>query len=165
MVKKLLIKFSIGILATLGIMVGVSVNPVKASSLLNEKEMITEEETTEDHSEDTNTPRTRSNYLNLGNVQIKKLSSNECYLMGLTQAYGDCDTLYLTLRLEQKNNGNYSTYKTWTFTALNASSLSRSINVLVPKNHYYRVGGYHAAKEGGTKESTTTLTKGVWIGD
>lgn len=162
--QRKLVKLSISVLLVLCMFFSLSMYSVEASSILDEKQL-TEEETDKDSSEDTNTPRTRSNYLNLGNIQIKRLASNECYVMGLTQAYKDCDMLYLDLVLEQKNNGSYSTYKTWSFTAANSSSLSRSINVLVPKNHYYRVKGYHAAKEGGIKESTTTQTKGVWIGD
>lgn len=159
-----LIKFSLGVLAVFCFCICLPLHTVKAFSLLEEK-ILTEEETNEDSSEDTNTPRERSNHLNLGNVRITKQSANECSVFGLTQAYHVCDTLYLELSLEQKNGSSYSTYKQWSFSGLSTSSLSRNINVIVPKNHYYRVKGYHAAKEGGTKESTSTQTKGVWIGD
>lgn len=57
----------------------------------------------------------------------------------------------------------YSTYKSWDFTKNNDTSLSQSINVIVPSGYYYRVRGYHAAKEGGVKESTTTLTNGILV--
>ncbi len=99
-------------------------------------------------------------------LRITKVANNQCNLVGVVQAYHDCDMLYLDLYLEQKSSGRYSTYKAWKFTSgLMLSLLTKEINVLVPKNHYYRLVGYHAAKEGGTKESTTTQTKGVWIGD
>lgn len=160
-----LIKLGLSALAAFSICVCLPLHTVEASNLLENEKIVTEEETNEDSSEDTNTPRTRSNHLNLGNVRITKQSTNECSVFGLTQAYHVCDMLYLDLFLEQKNGSNYSTYKQWSFTGLSASSLSRNINVLVPKNHYYRVSGYHAAKEGSTRESTTTLTKGIWIGD
>lgn len=60
-------------------------------------------------------------------------------------------------------NGNYGTYKYWEFTGKNATSLSRTIDVIVPSGTYYRVRGYHAASNGGLKESTSTLTQGIMI--
>ena len=43
-----------------------------------------------------------------------------------------------------------------------ASNLVKDITVIVPSGYYYRVRGYHAAKDG-SKESTTTLTNGVLV--
>ena len=60
-------------------------------------------------------------------------------------------------------NGSYGTYKYWRFETDDATSLSRGINVIVPSGTYYRVRGYHAAKDGTTKESTSTLTQGILI--
>ena len=51
----------------------------------------------------------------------------------------------------------------WDFTKNNVTALDQSINVIVPSGYYYRVRGYHAAKEGGVKESTTTLTSGILV--
>lgn len=158
-------KGSIGVIAAVCMVFGISQYSVQASSLMERAEAMTEEETDQDYAEDTNAPRTRSNHLNFGNVAIKKVSSNECYIEGRTQAYHDCDKLFLDLALEQKSNGSYATYKSWSYTGLNNSNLNKAFNVLVPKNHYYRVRGYHAAQDSGVKESTTTLTKGVWIGN
>jgi hypothetical protein len=64
--------------------------------------------------------------------------------------------------LERKVNGKYSTYKSWKFTASNASNLVKDIKVIVPSGYYYRVGGYHAAKDG-SKEATRTLTNGILV--
>lgn len=165
MKKKILAKGSIGLIAAACMLFGVSQYPVQASSLMDRVEAMTEEETDQDYAEDTNTPRTRANHLNFGHVGIKKISSNECYVEGRTQAYHDCSKVILELALEQKSNGSYSTYKNWSYTGLNASNYSTAFNVLVPKNHYYRVAGYHAAQDDGIRESTTTLTKGIWIGN
>lgn len=162
---KILKTFSIGVLVALCVVGGSSIQTVKAASLLDAREEMTEDETDADYSEDRNTPRTRSNYLNFGSVRINKLSENQCAVFGTTEAYNYFDMLYLDLTLEQKNNGSYSTYKTWSYNAPNELGLSKGFNVIVPKNHYYRLKGYHAVKEGTVKESTTTQTKGVWIGD
>ena len=144
-----------------GLLASVAVTsvPVQASSILDE---VTELETTEDYAEDTEYSRLRGNNLNYGNVKVQKISSNEIGIHGLTQCHHVCDTVYLYLYLERKVNGSYGTYKYWRFEANNVTSLSREINVIVPSGTYYRVRGYHAAKDG-SKESTSTLTQGILI--
>lgn len=132
---------------------------VQASSILDE---ITEAETLEDFSEDTSYSLLRSNNLAYGSAKITKLSSNKINIYGLTQCHHECDNVYLYLYLEQKDDGSYGTYKYWKFDANNVTSLSRSLNVIVPSGHYYRVRGYHAAKDG-SKESTETLTQGILV--
>ncbi len=132
---------------------------VQASSILDE---VTEMETTEDFAEDTSYSRLRGNNLNFGSAKISKLASNKVNVYGLTQCHHDCDTVYLELYLERKVNGSYSTYKSWEFEDYNVSNLDASINVIVPSGYYYRIRGYHAAKDG-SKESTTTLTDGILV--
>ena len=135
--------------------------PVQASSL-NLMDKVTELETTEDSAEDTIFSRLRGNNLNFGKAKIVKLGSNEICIYGLTQCHRFCDELWLDLYLEQKEDGVYSTYDYWHYDT-DDTSLSVSMNVIVPKNHYYRVRGYHAAKDG-SKEAVTTLTSGIWVG-
>ncbi|MDC7290632.1 DUF6147 family protein [Blautia schinkii] len=133
--------------------------PVSAASLLEDVGIT---ETDADFAENTNYSLLRGNNLNYGNAKISKLTSNEINVFGLTQCHHECDKVFLQLSLEQKNNGSYSTYKYWEFTADNVTHLYKSINVIVPTGHYYRVRGYHAAKDG-AKESTTTLTDGILV--
>ena len=137
-----------------------SVAPVSAASLLDE---VTPLETDADFAEDTSYSLLRGNNLSFGTTQIKKLTSNKVNVYGLTQGHRLCDTMYLSLYLERKVDGVYSTYKSWDFTKNDVTALDQSINVIVPSGYYYRVRGYHAAKEGGVKESTTTLTNGILI--
>ena len=113
--------------------------------------------------EDTSYSLLKGNNLNFGTTQIKKLASNKINVYGLTQGIRLCDTMYLSLYLERKVNGVYSTYKSWDFTKNDVTALDQSINVIVPSGYYYRVRGYHAAKAGGVKESTTTLTNGILV--
>ena len=133
--------------------------PVQASSILDE---VTELETTEDFAEDTSYSRLRGNNLNLGRAKITKLASNKVNVYGLTQCHHECDEVYLYLYLERKVNGSYGTYKSWEFTDTDVSNLTASIDVIVPSGYYYRIRGYHAAKDG-SKESTTTLTDGILV--
>lgn len=115
-----------------------------------------------DYAEDTTYNMLRSNNLNFGTTTIKKLASNKVILTGITQCHHVCDKVYLDVYLERKVNGTYSTYKSWNFTASNASNLVKDITVIVPSGYYYRVRGYHAAKDG-SKESTRTLTNGILV--
>ena len=151
--------FTIGVLT--GVLTVSNLTPISvyASSLLDK---ITSSETSEDSSEDTSYSRLKGNNLNLGRVKITKLASNKINVYGLTQCHHECDDVYLYLYLERKVNGSYGTYKYWEFNKENASNLTVSLNVLVPSGYYYRLRGYHAAKDG-SKESTTTLTDGILV--
>lgn len=119
-------------------------------------------ETDEDYAEDTAYSVLRGNNLNFGTTSITKVASNKVAISGVTQCHHVCGKVYLTLTLERKVNGTYSAYKTWDYTASNATNLAKSLNVLVPSGSYYRVRGYHAAKDG-SKESVSTLTKGILV--
>ena len=135
-------------------------------AILDEEEgadEITSEETTEDFAEDTSYSLLRGTNLNLGSMKIKKLASNEIGIYGLTQCHKKCSKVYLSIYLERKVNGSYGTYKYWNFTANNVTSLSKTLDVAVPSGTYYRVRGYHAASNGGLKESTSTLTSGIMV--
>ncbi len=128
-----------------------------------ENDEVTDEETTEDFAEDTNYSLLRSTNLNFGTVKIKRVASNEIAIYGLTQCHKVCSKTYLYLYLERKVNGSYGTYKYWEFTGKNASYLEKELDVAVPSGTYYRVRGYHAASNGGLKESTSTLTQGIMV--
>ena len=90
----------------------------------------------------------RGTNLNYGTTKVSKLASNKVGVSGITQCHHACDTVYLELYLERKVNGSYSVYKSWSFTTNNATHLTKSLKVIVPSGYYYRVRGYHAAKEG-----------------
>lgn len=154
--KKIL---GIGLAAGLLASVTVTSVPVQASSILDK---VTSEETTADQAEDTSYSLLKGNNLNFGNVKVQKISSNEIAISGITQCHHVCDKVYLYLYLERKVNGSYGTYKYWRFEADNVSNINRGLNVAVPSGTYYRVRGYHAAKDG-SKESTSTLTQGILI--
>lgn len=126
------------------------------------QEVVDDIETDADFAEDTTYSVLRGNNLNYGTTTIKKLASNKVIITGITQCHHTCSKVYLSVYLERKVNGSYYTYKSWDFTASNATNLTRDITVIVPKGSYYRVRGYHAAKDG-SKESTTTLTSGILV--
>ena len=133
---------------------------VSASSILDE---VQPTETDANHAEDISYSLLRGSNLNLGMGDIEVLSSNEINITGITQCHRICDKVYLDIYLEQKTDVGYSTYKYWEYSKTNGSNLTVSLDVIVPRGHYYRVRGYHAAEKGGVYESTTTLTSGVWV--
>ena len=134
--------------------------PVMAENLSDDFSV--ETDTDADYAEDTTYSVLRGNNLSFGTTTIKKMASNKVGISGITQCHHVCSKVYLDVYLERKVNGTYSTYKSWSFTASNASNLVKDLTVIVPKGYYYRVRGYHAAKDG-SKESTTTLTSGILV--
>ena len=124
---------------------------------------ITSEETTEDYAEDISYSYLRGTNLNFGSLKIQKIASNEISIYGLTQCHKKCSKIYLYIYLKRKVNGSYGTYKYWKFTGDNATHLEKELDVAVPSGTYYRVRGYHAASNGGLKESTSTLTSGIMV--
>ena len=157
---------------TAGMLLAGSVQPVFADSdnlmdaILTEEiddTELTDEETTEDFAEDTSYSLLRGTNLNLGSVKIQRMGSNEIGVFGLTQCHKTCSKVYLSLYIERKVNGSYGTYKILEYTANNATNLSKTLNIAVPSGTYYRVRGYHAASNGGLKESTSTLTQGIMV--
>lgn len=103
-------------------------------------------------------------YLSGGSVKLVDKGSGKISIYGSTNGYQRCDTVYLNIYLERSTNGrNFYSYLSWEYSASNVSSLSKSFTKSVPKGYYYRLRGYHAAKEGGVKESTSTMTNGLYI--
>lgn len=148
----------IGILLMVAVLGTISITPVAAANILED----TSTETESDYSEDTAYSVLRGNNLNFGTTSIEKLASNKVGISAITQCHHSCNKVYLEVYLERKVNGSYATYKSWSFTANNATKLVKDITVIVPRGYYYRVRGYHAAKDG-SKESVITLTKGVLV--
>lgn len=171
-VKKKIWKRMMAAGLTAGMLLAGSVQPVFAESdnlmdaILSEETdgiELTDEETTEDFSEDTSYSLLRGTNLGYGTVKIQKVASNEIAIHGLTQCHKSCSKVYLSLYLERKVNGSYGTYKYWEFTGNNTTNLQKTLDVAVPSGTYYRVRGYHAASNGGLKESTSTLTQGIMV--
>lgn len=123
------------------------------------------EQATESYVEDTEYSVQRASLLSYGNSRLKKLSSNSVSVYGVTQCHRLCDDVYLSLYLERKVDGYYSTYKSWDYSTTDATSLSKSLVVSVPSGYYYRVRAYHAVSDSGSsKESISTLTEGIYVG-
>lgn len=114
---------------------------------------------------DTSTILTRGNFLNYGTVLLSKVSSTRVLITGATSAHVECDKLGVGLYLEQSSDGvSYGSYRHWYFWEANSSIFSQTLEVIVPSGYWYRLGGSHVALEGSDGESTTTMTKGIYVG-
>lgn len=162
MVKRLLVKLGMSVVMLTSALSCTTIT-ARADSLM--ERIYTDEETEENFSEAYNTPLARGSYLSYGYASITKESNDEVLLYASTQAYVTCDLIGLSMALERKVNGSYGTYKTWDYYEENSFEMSKGLYVLVPKESFYRLRTYHSAKVGVTKESTSCLTKGIYIGD
>lgn len=107
----------------------------------------------------------RGAYLSSGGVKLVDKGGGQIGIYGDTTATQKCDKLYLDIYLEQSTNGrDFYSYLHWEYTATNTASLAKSFTKSVPTGYWYRLRGYHAAKEGNVKESTSTVTGGMYIG-
>lgn len=119
---------------------------------------------TETEVSDTSEVIQRGAYLASGTTKLTDKGNCKVGIYGCTSAYQDCDTLYLDIYLERSADGeSWYYYDSWSYTATQVSSLSKSFTRTVPGQYYYRLRGYHAAKEGSVKESTSTMTSGLYI--
>lgn len=107
----------------------------------------------------------RGAHLSGGSVSLGNRGGGSVNIFGDVKAYHTCDMLYLDLYLERSTNGSsWANYKSWSYTKANASSFTKSFTTTVPTGYYYRLRGAHAAKEGGVKETTSTITGSKYIG-
>lgn len=124
---------------------------VDGSLLTNEKEV-----------SDTSQILTRGNLLNFGYASCVDAGGGQVTAGGTTVAHKTCDKLSISITLQKKVGGTWTNYKIWNASKTVASSFTKSYTVNVEGGYYYRVKGAHMA-ELGYKESTTTITDGIWI--
>ena len=155
-----------GLLAVMIITLCSFANAVYAEEKTNEIEIPVYHYTTETETEVTATATAlqKGAYLSGGGLKLTDKGGGKVGIYGDTLGNRHCDKIYLNIYLERSSNGkDFYSYLSWEYTASNTSSLTKSFTKSVPKGYYYRLRGYHAAKEGGVKESTSTMTNGLYI--
>lgn len=105
----------------------------------------------------------RGNILNTGVAKITDNENGSINAYGAVMAAVKCDTLRLEINIQQLRNGNWVNIKNYSSTASNSSLLSKSYNYTVTKGYYYRVMAGCIATKGGTTETQTPITNGIWI--
>ncbi len=121
--------------------------------------------TDQSEAEDLQQCRLRNSYLGQGFVKITNNGNGIVGIGGSTECFVKCDTVRLNLYLERsKGDSNFSSYKSFTYTASNTNFLGRSLNYAVEKGYYYRLRGYHYASKNGKAENLGSRTNGIYIG-
>lgn len=116
-------------------------------------------------SEDTQQSRLRNSYLLQGFIKITNNGNGIVGIGGSTDCFVTCDVVKLHLYLERSTGiGDFSSYKSFEYTAYNAYTLTKGFNYVVPKGYYYRLRGYHYASKNGDGENLISKTNGIYIG-
>lgn len=121
--------------------------------------------TDQSEAEDLQQTRLRNSYLAQGFVKITNNGNGVVGIGGSTSCFVTCDVVKLNLYLERsKGDSNFSSYKSFTYTANNTHSLTKGLSYAVEKGYYYRLRGYHYASENGKAENLISRTNGIYIG-
>lgn len=121
--------------------------------------------TDETEAEDLQQTRLRNSYLYQGFVKIVNQGNGVVTIGGSTACFVDCDTVKLNLYLERSHgDSNFSSYRSYSYTAYNENLLAKSLSCSVEKGYYYRLRGYHYASKGGQSENFVSRTNGIYIG-
>ncbi len=144
---------------------------------LNQKEVYAEEPqylgqeidgsvlTDDNEAEDHQQVRLRNSYLGEGFIKIVNNGNGVVGIGGSTSCFVTCDTVKLNLYLERsKGDSNFSSYKSFEYTAYNTYTLTKGFNYAVEKGYYYRLRGYHYASKNGVGENLISRTDGIYIG-
>ena len=137
--------------------------PVSAQEVVYPK--VTHELTsTEDFARDDWSVDQRGAYLLDGRSSITRTDNTHISISGNTNATQTCDKIRLTLYVERSTSyyTGYGTYKTYSYSADNVYQLTKEIsNIKVDRGYYYRVTGVHSVTEGGTMETTNSVTNPI----
>lgn len=99
-----------------------------------------------------------------GEVVITNKGNRKINCYGSTISYRICDKIEVEIYLERSSGGGWSSYKDWSYSTTNDSSISRSNTISVPGGYYYRLRGYYACEKAGyARESNSSFTNGIWI--
>ena len=121
--------------------------------------------TNDDEAEDTQYTRLRNSYLMQGFIKITNNGNGIVGIGGSTDCFVTSDVVKLNIYLERsKGDSNFSSYKSFEYTAYNTYTLGKSFNYVVPKGYYYRLRGYHYASKNGVGENLGSRTNGIYIG-
>ena len=121
--------------------------------------------TNDDEAEDTQYTRLRNSYLMQGFIKITNNGNGIVGIGGSTDCFVTSDVVKLNIYLERsKGDSNFSSYKSFEYTAYNTYTLGKSFNYVVPKGYYYRLRGYHYASKNGIGENLGSRTDGIYIG-
>lgn len=129
-----------------GMLLGGSVQKVKAADEVKEKVGYT-------------TIQTRGVYLQSGSSKISWYGDGKITVGGITRAQKLVDTISINVNVERYKDGAWRQYTSWTVTEHNKISLNTSKTISVPKGYYYRVKSVHYANT----DVSSSATGGLYV--
>lgn len=122
-----------------------------------------EKTVTENEAEDTWYAVAKGTYLSYGTVKVKRASTGRVNISGTTNATRICDTLKVSLYLdESSNNSSYGTIATYHYSNKNDVSVSGyETGISVTSGYYYSLRGVHSVTHNGTTETTDSCTDAI----
>ena len=158
------VKRILGIFITLCMIMGMCVTTYAAETPPNLGKVVDGSVLTNENSSEIEFyDRTRGNILNRGVARISNNGNGSVNAYGAVMPAVQCDTLRLVMNIQRLDGNSWSTVKSYSDTAYNASLLVKSYNYNVKGGYYYRVMAACIATKGGIMESQTPITNGIWI--
>ncbi len=158
------VKRILGMFVTLCMIMGMSVTTYAAEIPPNLGEIVDGSVLTDERSSEIEFyDRTRGNILNRGVARISNNGNGSVNAYGAVMPAVQCDTLRLVMNIQRLEGNSWVTVKSYSDSASNASLLTKSYNYSVKGGYYYRVMAACIATKGGTTESQTPITNGIWI--
>lgn len=115
--------------------------------------------TTDSYSEGIASPLTRGIYLKSGISSISDAGNSKITVCGKTTAQKVVSEVYVGVRVQRKEGGQWASYTSWSATKKNDFYVSSTKTFKVPGGYYYRAYCDHAANS----DFSDSYTNGIWI--
>lgn len=115
--------------------------------------------TTDSYSEGMATSLTRGIYLKSGSSSISDAGNSKIVVSGNTVAQKVVDRIYVGVRVQRKEGGQWASYTSWSTSKKNDLYVSTTKTLKVPGGYYYRAYCDHTANS----DSSGSYTNGIWI--
>ena len=98
-----------------------------------------------------------------GECTIEELGTGFVEFSGQTEAFSTCDSVGVTVYLQQFKNGAWQTIKSVTFTNENSDSVYGWSQYFVETGYNYRVVADHIVQQGSYVETTQSYTNPMYL--
>lgn len=115
--------------------------------------------TTDSYAEGTTTSLTRGIYLKSGSSSILDAGNSKITVNGKTVGQKVVSEIYVGVRVQRKEGGQWASYTSWSATEKNSAYVSSTKTLKVPGGYYYRAYCDHVANS----DCSGSYTNGIWI--
>lgn len=105
----------------------------------------------------------RGNILDQATIRLSDNGNGSVNVYGTVFGSVTCDQITLKMTVQRYSNGAWYNVRTYSDTAYNTSSLTKSYNLQVMRGYNYRMKAACVAYKNGASESKTPITDGILI--